>query len=214
MVKIERTPTAPASLAAGKSYNEPDVIAQLEADSHGKCYLCEGKDFMAGIVVEHLLPHHNGKFPDRKFDWNNLFYSCSHCNSVKNQAKYEENVIDCCRTDPEKLICQELVGGVVCVTPLAGTPEASNTAELIRDCFELRNTGIRVIECRNKVRDLQGRMTQLHDELDAYRETKSAGSLRRLRGMLRREAKYAGFSRAYVRAHLSEYPDLEEYVAI
>lgn len=34
--------------------------------------------------VEHLLPHKNGKYKERKFDWDNLFWSCGHCNGVKN----------------------------------------------------------------------------------------------------------------------------------
>lgn len=33
--------------------------------------------------MEHLLPHKNGKYLDRKFDWNNLFWACGHCNNVK-----------------------------------------------------------------------------------------------------------------------------------
>ena len=44
MVKIERTPTPPKSLAiesqkAWGSYSEPDVIEQLQKDFHDKCYI-------------------------------------------------------------------------------------------------------------------------------------------------------------------------------
>ena len=42
--------------------------------------------------VEHLLPHLDGKYPKRKFDWNNLFWSCGHCNNVKNQRIYDEGL--------------------------------------------------------------------------------------------------------------------------
>ena len=46
MVKIERTPIPPASLAVEKqkacgSYTKPDVTEQLSQDFHNKCYLCE-----------------------------------------------------------------------------------------------------------------------------------------------------------------------------
>lgn len=107
MIKIERTFPAPASLAieakrASGKYDGPDVIKQLREDAHDKCYICEMKG-LQDPVVEHLLPHKNGKYPDRKFDWNNLFWSCGHCNGGKNQQKYDEGIIDCCQQDPEEL---------------------------------------------------------------------------------------------------------------
>ncbi len=94
MVKIDRTPTPPPSLAVEKtkangSYKKDDVAEQLASDFRGKCYLCE-MDELQSIEVEHLRPHHNGRDRDRMFDWNNLFYSCSHCNSVKNRGIYEK----------------------------------------------------------------------------------------------------------------------------
>ena len=58
MVKIERSPIAPASLAIEKAkgtdnYRGEDVIQQLHHDFHGKCYLCE-IDELQSIQVEHL----------------------------------------------------------------------------------------------------------------------------------------------------------------
>jgi uncharacterized protein (TIGR02646 family) len=96
MVKVNRTKTAPASLAIEKekgteNYRERDVVFQLNKDFNGKCYLCE-IDKLQSIHIEHLKPHH-GKDRDLMFDWNNLFLSCPHCNSVKNQKKYEEHII-------------------------------------------------------------------------------------------------------------------------
>ena len=46
MVKIERNPIPPQSLAveaqrARGDYNKPDVIQRLKEDSHDKCYICE-----------------------------------------------------------------------------------------------------------------------------------------------------------------------------
>lgn len=165
MVKIERTPTPPASLAIEKEkeatgqkkdgdYGKDDVIVQLDADFHGKCYLCEQNELQA-IHVEHLRPHHGGRDIDLKFDWNNLFFSCSHCNSVKNQKQYESNILDCCVTEPETLIHQALNADHVEVTALDQTVVAQNTASLVYDCFELRNHGIRSIESQNKVKSLK-----------------------------------------------------------
>ena len=108
MIKVDRTFPAPKSLETeakkkNGSYTEKDVVDQLLRDFRKKCYICEIND-LQDPQVEHLLPHKNGKYPERKFDWNNLFLSCGHCNSVKNQKKYDEGIIDCCKVDPEKLL--------------------------------------------------------------------------------------------------------------
>ena len=56
MVKIERTPVPPSSLAREKvntngNYRESDVIRQLAEDFHEKCYLCE-IDELQSIEIE------------------------------------------------------------------------------------------------------------------------------------------------------------------
>lgn len=214
MVKIERTPTPPASLAIEKAkvsgkYNLDDVVTQLHKDFHGKCYLC-GQDELQSIEVEHLIPHHGDV--ELKFDWTNLFYSCAHCNSVKNQTQYESNILDCCTTDPETMIHHELVNGHVVVTPLIGTPDAQNTANLVQDCFELRNRPIRSIESQNKVTALMGTMNLLCKYLEKLENGTSKRALPVLRGMLSRQYKFAGFTRTYVRDNLDKYPDLAQYV--
>lgn len=218
MVKIERTLNPPASLAVEKlktngSCTEKDVVEQLESDFYAKCYICE-QDELQSVEVEHLLPHHNGKYKERKFDWNNLFYSCAHCNSVKNQTVYETNVIDCCKTEPEFLVHQELCDGKVCVLPLKDTIEAKTTASLIEDCFELKNRPIREKESQVKFRALQTTMNTLYKELDKYKMENSKKSFYAIRGMLSREYKFAGFTRTYVRDHIDRYPDFEPYVRL
>ena len=91
MVKIDRNPIPPVSLAIEKqkaygSYNKRDVIQQLKEDSHDKCYICE-LGGLSDSEVEHLRPHHNRTILDRVFDWNNLFYACQHCNNLKKEIQ-------------------------------------------------------------------------------------------------------------------------------
>lgn len=218
MVKVERTPTPPASLAIEKqkasgSYTQPDVIRQLSQDFHNKCYLCEISP-PHGIEVEHLKPH--GGDADRKFDWDNLFLACTHCNSMKNQDKYHDMILDCCKIDPEDVLDFRLTDGHVHVSPSAQAPEkeAVLTADLLTACFEHTNTGIREQECKIRKDDLSRTMDSLYKQLGDYQKTASNKSLRTLRGMLSRTYKFAGFTRAYVRAHLETYPDLAEYVRL
>lgn len=218
MVKIERTMPPPRSLAVEKakeagSYTCEDVISRLEQDGHGKCYLCEINKLQS-IQVEHLRAHHNGKDKDRKFDWNNLFYSCAHCNSVKNQRKYDELILDCCEVDPETVMNQVLQDGHVLVKPLVDNESVNLTAELLTNCFELRNTGIRIRECDTRFKELQRTMNLLYKTLEQHRRKPTEKTRRQLEGMLSRSYKFAGFTRTYVRLHMSRYPDLVSYVAL
>lgn len=217
MVKIDRTPTAPASLAIEKakngSYREHDVVNQLREDFHEKCYLCELRP--SDRHVEHLVAHHGNL--DLKFDWNNLFHSCPHCNGVKNQPKYERNVLDCCSVDPETVLHQALVDGRVIVTALIDTVEAETTAALLTDCFELRNTGIRIADCDFRVNELKLTMDQLYRTLARLKTAQvpeHSRSLCSLRGMLDRSYKFAGFTRTYVRQYLTENPELAALITL
>ena len=218
MVKLEHTFPAPASLAiesqkvSGK-YDKPDVIEQLKKDSHNKCYICEMK-YLQDPVVEHLLPHKNGKYPDRKFDWDNLFWSCGHCNGVKNQDKYDEGIIDCCKEDPEELIDFVLKEGRITVMAKDESNElAVITARLIEEVFNIKNTGMRVYKSEMRFKELNKEMNKLFDNLEAIKKNpESKVILRKLKAMLRRESAFAAFKRNYIKQNSAEYPELISYV--
>ena len=142
MVKVERSFPAPESLAQEAKkvtgrYDKPDVVARLRRDFHNKCYICEIKD-LQDPNVEHLLPHKNGKYPERKFDWENLFWSCGHCNGIKNSGKYDAGIIDCCKQDPEKYLSFQLKDDTVIIR-VAGLEGGiyQRTAVLITEAFTL-----------------------------------------------------------------------------
>ena len=98
-------------------------------------------DEMKGLQdpqIEHLLPHKNGKWPDRKFDWENLFWACGHCNRVKNQKKYEEGILNCCQRDPEEAMLFHLKQGNVEVCPKSSEDrEAALASKLVNEVFNL-----------------------------------------------------------------------------
>lgn len=218
MVKVERTFPAPASLAVESqkisgSYSEPDVIQQLKKDFNNKCYICEMKE-LQDPQVEHLLSHENGKYHDRKFDWNNLFWSCGHCNGVKNQKKYKEGIMDCCITDPEEYIYFRISGKEVVVTAQNKDETAVRTAELVKEVFSLENTGMRTYKSDMRFKCLVSEMNVLYDNLEKIRKyPKSKVTLRKLKALLRRESAFAAFKRCYVKEHLKEFPELKEYIA-
>lgn len=82
MIRVFKSPTAPASLDKSCSYNKEDVVQQLQDDQHRKCYLCE-RTLCTDFQVEHYKSQMAR--PDLKFDWNNLFWSCDYCNKKKLQ---------------------------------------------------------------------------------------------------------------------------------
>ena len=99
MIKIERKLTDKAQKAivslqkaeaGNSSYNTLEVNSALREMFHNKCYICENNQ-VTSYNIEHLYPHRNNK--GLKYDWNNLFLSCAHCNNTK-LGKYEP-IIDC-----------------------------------------------------------------------------------------------------------------------
>lgn len=220
MVKIERSFPAPESLAeearkVNGRYDKQDVIEQLKEDFHNKCYICELKD-LQDPNVEHLFPHKNGKYPERKFDWENLFWSCGHCNGIKNNSKYDEGILDCCKSDPEKGICFRLRNSDVAIA--VSDPEDDilrRTASLITETFSLKNTGMRIYTSDERVKQLQKEMNLLYKQLEKiHNGSGSKVTMRMIRSMLSRESAFAAFKRCYVRDHAMEYPELQQYVEL
>ena len=217
MIKVDRTPTPPASLAIEKrkasgSYQTEDVVDLLRSDFQEKCYLCERKP-VSDINIEHLIPHKGNV--DLKFDWNNLFYSCAHCNSVKNKDKYDNKILDCCREEPEQFLNHIFEGEHVRVVPIE--EDCTNdrillTAELITACFESTYPAIRTIQCEVRVNELRITMLTLYKKLNEYSRNPQGRAICSLRGMLDRSYKFAGFTRTYVRLHLKDYPGLASYI--
>ena len=220
MVKIERSFPAPGSLAVEAKkvngrYDKQDVIEQLKRDFHNKCYICEIRE-LQDPNVEHLLPHKNGKYPERKFDWENLFWSCGHCNGIKNSSKYDEGIMDCCKCDPEKYICFRIEEDEVIITVSNPDDKMLNrTALLITETFSMKNTGMRTYTSDERLKLLQKEMNLLYRQLEKiHNGSGSKVTMRIIRSLLRRESAFAAFKRCYVRDHAAEYPQLQQYVAL
>lgn len=220
MVKVERSFPAPESLAeeakkVNGRYDKPDVIERLKEDFHNKCYICGMKD-LQDPNVEHLLPHKNGKYPERKFDWENLFWACGHCNGVKNKDKYDGGIIDCCRQDPEKYLRFQVRNNDVFVDVTDSDDDLSKrTAMLICEAFSMKNTGMRTYTCDERLRLLQKEMNLLYKQLEKIRRDPDSKDARRtIRGLLSRESAFAAFKRCYMREHAGEYPQLQKYVSL
>lgn len=62
------------------AYRTSPIFDRIKQDFFGKCYLCED-DEPTAVEIDHFQPHRGDL--NKKFDWNNLFYACHHCNGVK-----------------------------------------------------------------------------------------------------------------------------------
>lgn len=82
MIREYKHKSAPASLAAQIKYDGQDVLDQLFADQHDKCYLCEMK-VKQFYQVEHLKSQEH--FEELKFNWTNLLLSDGYCNGKKKE---------------------------------------------------------------------------------------------------------------------------------
>lgn len=207
MIKNERSPVAPASLAVESkkqngSYRCDDVIAQLEHDFYGKCYLCEMKPVF-DMEVEHRLPHHNRSILERVFDWNNLFLSCRHCNSVKNSNDYAAGIIDCCVRDPESLLIQRLEENMVKVDVTSpNDAEAVRTAKLIEEIFNTTSTRIRSHGAQARIKELQLTMNAFYSVVEQLKKNPANKILHhKFKALLAKSSKFSGFTRAYARLH-------------
>lgn len=100
MVKITRNNNSSKSVKAidalkkakihDSGYNLEAVNEAIMAMFHGKCYICENK-CLVSMNLDHLVPHRNDL--DLKYDYDNLFLACIHCNNIKG-ARYNK-ILDC-----------------------------------------------------------------------------------------------------------------------
>lgn len=136
MINVVKSQPAPAGLAVEKAkpngtYRIDEVITQLKKDFFNKCYLCEEKE-IKDINVEHLVPHQGDI--DLKFDWNNLFWSCSYCNNIK--LHHHNNLLDC-TNENEKILdlikfdIKPFPKEKAVITPIGADVKTNNTVQLL-----------------------------------------------------------------------------------
>lgn len=83
MIQLQKTTTAPASLANKKRYDGDDVKDLLAEDQYNKCYICE-RQRTTDFHIEHL--HSQKNYPKEIYNWENLFFACSYCNGRKSSS--------------------------------------------------------------------------------------------------------------------------------
>ena len=169
MINFIKSQPAPACLVVEKAKNNGDykcgdVLERLNVDFYKKCYICEDKE-LTSINVEHFEAHEGDL--DLKFDWNNLFLACSHCNNTK--SNIFKDLLNCIKSTP---IITECIGFKIDGFPkskpsfkslLQNDVNVDNTI-LLLDAVYNGTTPLKKIESSN-LRDRLGKEMKVFNDL-------------------------------------------------
>lgn len=199
MFNTIRSADAPVCLNTAR-YNTKEVVDILEPMFFGKCYLCE-QDELSDPEIEHFHPHEGDD--SRKFDWNNLYYSCGRCNSIK--SNIHKDLLDCC--DPNidifraiKCLLPSYPDGLVTVEASVNFTDIKtyNTVKLIERCYNEKNTALRGITRSVLMEKLFGHFTAFLINRAAIIDKRSTGNERdhakdKIKAMLRDDFPFSVF---------------------
>ena len=207
MVYFEKSQPAPSSLGIEKekksgTYRTDETIKRINNDFYGKCYIC-GQKNPTTINIEHFIPHKDNV--DLKFDWNNLFYSCGHCNNVKLAKKEFDNILNC-------IILSDNVDRAIaykfnpfpkekpCFEVVIESKKALNTKELLDKVFNGEHTSLKLLE-GSSLRDLLLKSIKEFQDLliDYYKYDKNDMFLVKIKEHLSNRMEFTAFKRYIVR---------------
>ena len=226
MIKIERKDTAKTRLAvadlqkarqSGSSYNTESVNQALREVFHGKCYICENKA-ATSYQIEHLISH--GGNTELKYDWNNLFWSCAHCNNIK-LAKYDP-ILDCTKEPVEKLIAFRKKGyfgaedgeKIEFVPLVKGNKAVQNTILLLEDAY-YGTTEQKKFEARIIRKTLRKNISEFKEYVREYQEAEDEDEKEDIGYLLKKELKDSSAFTAFKRWLIWDneiYSELEKYI--
>lgn len=223
MVKICRndTPKARAAIAAlnrakalNGDYNLPEVNAALSEMFHKKCYICENKEGITSFQIEHLRSH-KGKVA-LKYNWNNLFLSCAHCNNIKS-TQYEP-ILDCTQTDIDLHIAFRKVGYFGTTetfefVALDESEETKNTIELLRSVYygttpQKKMEAMNIRQALRKSLSLFKNLIRTYDEAEDYDKEDLKCEICR---QVKPSAEFAAFKRWLLWDNREKYYELIQY---
>ncbi|MGG7214970.1 HNH endonuclease [Clostridium nigeriense] len=197
-----------------RSYNQPEVLEALKLIFNRKCYICENKK-ITSYNIEHLRPHKDQNM-DLKFDWDNLFLVCGHCNNIKSY-RYE-NILDCTEVDVDELIAFRKEGNFawdehIEIKSIVNSTEVDETVDLLKKVYN-GTTAMKKMEAVNIKKELRNEivkfMNVINEYWDAEGEDKEDAKYLILRE-LKPSSAFAAFKRWIIRDNreiLSEF--LEE----
>jgi len=219
MIYFEKTQPAPACLAVEKKkkngdYKCGDVLERLRSDFKNKCYICETKA-PYGINVEHFIAHQNDL--ELKFDWNDLFFVCPHCNNIK--LHIFDNILNCTILEHQveqsvKLEMNPFPFAKVKMTAQNDNLKTKNTAQLLERIYN-GHTPTKRIEAANIRSSILNEIMDFQSDLVTYFETEPSKLKELLHAKIENHlspsSAYTAFKRWIIRDNprmLAEFADL------
>jgi hypothetical protein len=215
MVRIKRSPLPfDITIKCEKDYQSNPVFGIIRDDFFDKCYICEDKS-PTSINVEHRVAHKGND--SLKYDYSNLFYSCAHCNGVKN--RYFDTVLDCTTVDPEEYIVLEepsLAEGSVKITVIKNADGVDSTIQLLNLTYNGGRTDIRDAECENLRKHLIKEIISFRKNLSLYRSETDTPIKElfqdKIKNNLQRGSAFAAFKRKIIRDDYNYMREFGEYI--
>ncbi len=220
MIYIEKSQPAPQCLETEKvkaegDYKCSDVLDRIKTDFKNKCYICEYRE-PESINVEHFIPHQGNK--DLKFDWNNLFWSCSHCNNTKSN-KYI-GILNCTIEDDNvdtdiKYLINPFPFEQVKIEILVDNTRNRTTKDLLLDVYN-GTTKLKTIEAANLRNKLLGEISDFQQHLFEYFKDTNSGDdteyfLIKIKQHLNRASNFTAFKRWIIRDNEVLKEEFERY---
>ncbi len=219
MIYFEKSPTAPDCLETeklkelekeqglrktGGKYDCGCVLEQLQKDSKNKCYICESKE-PTTIHIEHFKPHKE-KDINLKFDWNNLFFACGHCNNTK-LAQFDD-ILNCTdlNDDVEHALKYEVrlfPHEPVNIEALNNIPRTEKTKELLLAVFNGTATKNKILAsgnlCKALIKEIRNFQDYLFEYDDACDEDDKNHALRKIKSHLNSASAFTAFKRQIIK---------------
>jgi len=200
MVKLRKSllPSG-VKINSENDYREGKVFHILAKDCYDKCYICEDKPI--SINVEHRVSHRGDK--KLKYNWDNLFLACGHCNNIK-LDKYD-NILNPTNCDPEEHISLsiEITGKLidrVQVKSLKKDESTLITAKLLERVYNGGTTDIKNKEASNlRDKHLMPDIQIFYQYIKNHRDEPDEGYDKDIISEIDRSAKFAAFKRKIIR---------------
>ena len=196
----------------GKNHNTPIIIQSLEYDFENKCYICEEKA-PKDINVEHFISHQGDE--NLKYDWNNLFLSCRHCNDIKS-TDYD-NLLNCTASTDNvdtalRYYCKPMPKEYAVFDILIPSAQATQSKELLDKCFNGEHTGQKKLEGSNLRSLLLKEIRNFQELLFDYEEDNDHSYLVKIRYQLSNKSAFTAFKRWMIRDNKKKKKKFEEYI--
>jgi len=186
---------------------------------YNKCYICEFKE-PTSINVEHFKPHRGDK--DLKFDWNNLFLCCSHCNNTKLAKAEYDDILDCTNMnhlveDWIKYEMKPFPKQNIEITIKYDVITVRNTVKLLDSVYNGEHTQIKTIETNNLKKALLRELLDFQDCLCEYYDDDADKSekeiyLKKIRKHLKRSSAFCAFKRWIVKENNAYIKDFSAFL--